>query len=182
MEGAERRGLFASGAAIQRGANGIGALVSRRTRASDGVDQYPSRNRGRSTQSTGVFVDNGTVSFVTSFHKGFSAGGKTEIIRQYVSNEVGELVVYYMCSVGLWVQQLQAGCRKRTTFPSWVWEPQVEASWDADEDADAAEMGGEDDRERNAAGPDHEKDVRETSVAPGEAGGVDRKAQSVDEF
>ncbi|OQN95146.1 hypothetical protein B0A48_18807 [Cryoendolithus antarcticus] len=121
------------------------------------------------------------VSFVTSFHKGFSAGGKTEIIHQYVSNEVGDLVVYYMCSVGPWVQQLKAGCRKQTAFASWVWEPQVEASWDADKDADA-EMGGEDDRERNAAGPDHEKDVRETSVAPGEAGGLDRKAQSVDEF
>ena len=81
-----------------------------------------------------------------------------------------------------WVQQLQAGCRKRTAFASWMWEPRVEASWDVDEDADAAELGGDDDRERDAAGADPEEDAGENDVAPDEAGGVDREAQSVDGF
>ena len=42
----------------------------------------------------GVLIDNGMVSFVTAYHKGLSAGGKTKIIHRWVPNEVGELVVY----------------------------------------------------------------------------------------
>jgi hypothetical protein len=44
----------------------------------------------------GVFIDNSTVSFVTAYHKGFSASQKAKIIYQYMLREVGELVVQFL--------------------------------------------------------------------------------------
>jgi hypothetical protein len=44
----------------------------------------------------GIFIDDGTVSFVTAYHKGFSASQKSKIIHRYVPKEVGELVVAYL--------------------------------------------------------------------------------------
>jgi hypothetical protein len=44
----------------------------------------------------GVFVNNGTVSFVTAYHKGFSTSQKAKIIHRYVLREVGELVVQFL--------------------------------------------------------------------------------------
>lgn len=44
----------------------------------------------------GVFIDNGTVSFVTAYYKGFSASQKAKIIHRYVPREVGELVVQFL--------------------------------------------------------------------------------------
>ena len=41
----------------------------------------------------GVFIDNSTVSFVTTYYKGFSASQKAKIIYWYIPREVGELVV-----------------------------------------------------------------------------------------
>jgi hypothetical protein len=43
-----------------------------------------------------VFIDNGTISFVTVYHKGFSASQKAKIIYQYMLREVGELVVQFL--------------------------------------------------------------------------------------
>lgn len=44
----------------------------------------------------GVFVDNGTVSFVAAYHKGISASQKAKIIHRYVAREVGELVIQFL--------------------------------------------------------------------------------------
>jgi hypothetical protein len=43
-----------------------------------------------------VFIDNGTISFVTAYYKGFSASQKAKIIYQYVLREVSELVVQFL--------------------------------------------------------------------------------------
>jgi len=43
-----------------------------------------------------IFIDNSTVSFVTTYHKGFSASQKAKIIHWYVLREVGELVVQFL--------------------------------------------------------------------------------------
>jgi hypothetical protein len=52
-----------------------------------------------------VFVENGMISTVTTYHKGYSASGNTKIIHRYLPREVGELFIYY-----LWL--VQPFCRK----------------------------------------------------------------------
>ncbi|KFY31540.1 hypothetical protein V493_01012 [Pseudogymnoascus sp. VKM F-4281 (FW-2241)] len=42
-----------------------------------------------------VFIENGLVSFVTFYHKGYSIQGSTKIVHRYLPREVSELVVYY---------------------------------------------------------------------------------------
>ena len=55
----------------------------------------------------GVFIDNGMVSTVTAYHKGYSITGSTKIIHRYLPKEVGELLVYYLWLVRPLVEQLQ---------------------------------------------------------------------------
>jgi hypothetical protein len=43
-----------------------------------------------------VFVENGLVSFVTFYHKGYSIQGSTKLIHRYLPKEISELVVYYL--------------------------------------------------------------------------------------
>jgi hypothetical protein len=43
-----------------------------------------------------LFVDNGMVSAVTTYHKGYSTTGPTKIIHHSLLKEVGELLVYYL--------------------------------------------------------------------------------------
>ncbi|KNB16920.1 hypothetical protein FOXG_14929 [Fusarium oxysporum f. sp. lycopersici 4287] len=43
-----------------------------------------------------IFVENGLVSFVTYYHKGYSITGTTKIIHRYLPREVGELLLYYL--------------------------------------------------------------------------------------
>lgn len=54
-----------------------------------------------------VFVENGLVSFVTSYHKGYSIQGSTKIIHRYLPKEVSELVVYYLWLVLPFTNQLR---------------------------------------------------------------------------
>ena len=53
-----------------------------------------------------VFMDDGAVSTVTAYHKGYSITGSTKIIHRYVPKEVGELLVYYLWLVRPFVDQL----------------------------------------------------------------------------
>ena len=43
-----------------------------------------------------IFVENGMVSIVTSYYKGYSVTGSTKIIYRYLLKEVAELLVYYL--------------------------------------------------------------------------------------
>ena len=55
----------------------------------------------------GVFIDDGLVSTVTTYHKGYSITGTTKIIHRYLPSEVGELLVYYLWIIRPFVEQLQ---------------------------------------------------------------------------
>jgi hypothetical protein len=54
-----------------------------------------------------VFIENGLVSFVTFYHKGYSIQGSTKIIHRYLPREISELVVYYLWLVLPFAQRLQ---------------------------------------------------------------------------
>lgn len=54
-----------------------------------------------------IFIENGLVSFVTCYHKGYSVQGSMRIIHRYLPKEVSELVVYYLWLVLPFSQQLR---------------------------------------------------------------------------
>lgn len=43
-----------------------------------------------------IFVDNGMLAFVTSYHKNYSTSSTAKIIHRYLPSEVGELLLYYL--------------------------------------------------------------------------------------
>lgn len=43
-----------------------------------------------------VFVEEGLVAIVTSYHKGYTCTRTTKIIHRYLLREVSELVIYYL--------------------------------------------------------------------------------------
>ncbi|KAF9882584.1 hypothetical protein FE257_006232, partial [Aspergillus nanangensis] len=53
-----------------------------------------------------IFVDDGIVTLVTAYHKGFYASNDVKIIHRYVPREVGELIIYYLWLVLPFVEQL----------------------------------------------------------------------------
>jgi hypothetical protein len=55
-----------------------------------------------------LFVEDGLVTFVTRYHKGYMVSGDIKIIHRYVPREVGELVVWYLWLVLPFVERLQA--------------------------------------------------------------------------
>lgn len=54
-----------------------------------------------------IFLENGLISFVTSYHKGYSVEGCVKIIHRYLPQEVSMLVVYYLWLVLPFANQLR---------------------------------------------------------------------------
>jgi len=77
----------------------------------------------------GVFIHQGLVELVTSYHKGFSYGGKLKIIHRFLPKEVGELLVYYLWLVEPFVQSLQILVRGHDLVGRRLWEPGLEEKW-----------------------------------------------------
>lgn len=55
-----------------------------------------------------IYIEDGMVTFVTAYHKGFHVSNDVKIIHRYMPREVGELVVWYMWLVLPFVEQLAA--------------------------------------------------------------------------
>ncbi|GKU14558.1 unnamed protein product [Fusarium langsethiae] len=53
-----------------------------------------------------IFIENGLVSFVTYYHKGYSVTGTTKIIHRYLPSDVGELLLYYVWLIVPFLSQL----------------------------------------------------------------------------
>jgi hypothetical protein len=108
-------------------------------------------NGVKARNQRGVFINNGTVSFVTAYHKGFSASQKIKVIHRYVPREVSELVVQFLWLVQPFIEQLQApateepgvrGIGQSNGIQGWMWEPHLEEDWGIDEDEETVELGG----------------------------------------
>ena len=67
-----------------------------------------------STGLRNVFFDQGLISFVTSYHKGFSTSESTKIIHRFLPIEVGELFVYYLWLLVPFIQRIY------TNFPGQI--------------------------------------------------------------
>jgi hypothetical protein len=58
-----------------------------------------------------LFIEDGTVVFVTKYHKGYQMSGDVKIIHRYLPREVGELVVWYLWLALDFIQRMEAGRR-----------------------------------------------------------------------
>ena len=139
----------------------------------------------------GVFIDNGTVSFVTAYHKGFSASQKAKIIHRYVPREVGELVVQFLWLIQPFIEQLQAAVTgeaeagdvgRSDGFQGWIWEPHPEEDWAIDEDEEATELGGEADEGGERDNEEEDGEAGRDGEDDGTGGEKPRKAENVDGF
>lgn len=63
------------------------------------------RNSAR-CETRNIFIENRSVLFVTSYHKNYAATNSTKIIHRYLPSEIGEMLVYYLWLVLLFVEQL----------------------------------------------------------------------------
>ena len=43
-----------------------------------------------------IFIKEGLVTFVATYHKGYRSSGNIKIVHRYLPQEVGELLVYYL--------------------------------------------------------------------------------------
>ena len=64
-------------------------------------------------QHRGIFIEEGLVSTVTSYHKGYNITRSTKIIHRYLLKEVSELLVYYLWFILPFWQQLDILVYKR---------------------------------------------------------------------
>ena len=127
-------------------------------------------------------MDNGLVSFVTSYNK---TGVK--VIHRFVPREVSELVVYYLWLVQPFVRALQKMVFDQKEYRAFIWEPKPEEQWRDQEDEDWDEIEAEeeradadlhtddkasDDRDHDPDDPDHDTasdDDSEDFVEEGES-------------
>jgi hypothetical protein len=75
-----------------------------------------------------IFFEEGLISTVTSYHKGYNITGSTKIIHRYLPKEVSELFVYYLWLVLPFSQKLDLLVHKRMATPSAFLWPQENES------------------------------------------------------
>jgi hypothetical protein len=78
-------------------------------------------------------IDQGMVTFITWYYRGFSASQSRKCVHRFMPQEVGELIVYYLWLIEPFVRILQSS-HGRLTFSSWLWEPAPEEEWGEDEE------------------------------------------------
>ena len=78
-----------------------------------------------------IFIEEGLISTVTSYHKGYNITGSTKIIHRYLLKEVSELLVYYLWLVLLFSQKLNMLVYKHVAPPSLFLWSQGKECWKA---------------------------------------------------
>jgi hypothetical protein len=77
-----------------------------------------------------IFIENGLVSTVTAYHKGYSVSNSTKIIHRYLPKLVSKLVVYYLWLVLPFAQTLERRMYgQQGKVSPFLW-PRGEGSWD----------------------------------------------------
>lgn len=68
-----------------------------------------------------IFIEEGLVAFVASYHKGYRSSGNIKIIHRYLPREVGELLVYYLWLVLPFWEKLQFQVSRRKSDSAFLW-------------------------------------------------------------
>ncbi|KAK4616724.1 hypothetical protein CLAFUW4_09815 [Fulvia fulva] len=98
------------------------------------------KNGPEAKSQRGIFIENQMMAFVTTYYKGYSAGGRFKVIHRFVPEEVAELVAYYLWLVQPFVEYLQFVSKQYIGEPSsFLWEPEPEEDWEAGEDEEIDE-------------------------------------------
>lgn len=77
-----------------------------------------------------IFIEDGLVSTVTAYHKGYSVTGSTKIIHRYLPKEIGELLVYYLWLIRPFTEKLRLLAYADKSPPSSFLWGKGSASWD----------------------------------------------------
>lgn len=129
----------------------------------------------------GVFIHEGLVAFVTTYHKGYSKSKRVKTIHRYVPREVGEIVVYFLALARPFivdVQKVQCGVCGSTPF---LWEPPPERQADAasDDETDGDDETDRDETERDETDSRSDSDhVGSDDSDTGEDSEVDKPRRS----
>jgi hypothetical protein len=84
-----------------------------------------------STFHRNVFIEDGLVALVTSYHKGYTCTGSTKIIHRYLPKELSELVVYYLWIIHPFLRELDLLIPgSKPLGSSFLW-PDGEGSWNS---------------------------------------------------
>jgi hypothetical protein len=78
-----------------------------------------------------VFIENGLVSTVTAYHKGYNITGSTKIIHRYLPKEISEMVVYYLWLILPFWQKLEILAFGKKEPPSPFLWPKGSESWES---------------------------------------------------
>jgi hypothetical protein len=78
-----------------------------------------------------IFIEEGLISTVTSYHKGYNITGSTKIIHRYLPKEVSELLVYYLWLILPFSQKLDILVYNHVASPSAFLWPKGNESWKA---------------------------------------------------
>ena len=108
--------------------------------------------RHQNTRNGGVrniFVEDGLVVFVTSYHKGYEFSEKIKVIQRFLPREVGELLVYYLWLVLPFWESIEMMTDRVTELSPFVW---------GDSKTDDGEKHAEKDRADDTAGSHSEDD------------------------
>lgn len=85
------------------------------------------QNGPDSRAQRGLFIHDGLVEMVITYHKGFSYTQKVKIIHRYLPIEIGQLVVYYLWLVEPFIKYLQQASQGQMDFSCHIWEPEPES-------------------------------------------------------
>jgi hypothetical protein len=78
-----------------------------------------------------IFIENGLVSTVTAYHKGYNITGSTKIIHRYLPKEISEMVVYYLWLILPFWQKLEILAFGKKEPPSPFLWPKGSESWES---------------------------------------------------
>ncbi|KAI8931122.1 hypothetical protein NX059_012132 [Plenodomus lindquistii] len=158
--------------AVRRFKEGLFALVhlsagapARGTEITSVTRENPMNGAGH----RGVFVEGGLVSFVTTYHKGYSFTKRVKTIHRYVPREVSELVVYFLGLGQPFIDDVQMMCYNVDRVTAFIWEPPTEASWDGSDSESSDPGDGDEEDEDRGTRP------RDTPINPDGYWGTDRR-------
>lgn len=82
-------------------------------------------------QHRGIFLEEGLIGTVTSYHKDYNITGSIKIIHRYLPKEVSELLVYYLWLILPFWQQLNILVYKRKDLHSTFLWPKGSGTWNS---------------------------------------------------
>lgn len=76
-----------------------------------------------------ILIEDGLVSMVITYHKGYSCTGTTKMIQRYLPKEISELFVYYIWAIHQCVRELDLlSAPAKSVGSSLLW-PDGEGCW-----------------------------------------------------